>query len=160
MMARTRGAQVVHVVVKHNPGSRPSSVESTSSSKHEEQKLEDETLLNSSSSFVKCIVCQERAATQIAVPCGHLHYCASCIQYMNHCGICRRKIDTLYTLEKPLFQTTCTECNVGTKNMYSIICHHVSHCQTCHERRERASTDDIVCLECQTPSPVWHAVFL
>jgi len=59
----------------------------------------------------ECIMCKSRSAVTIAVPCGHFHFCSSCMTAENsarrdwmrrrECAICKGHVDKFVDLQKP-----------------------------------------------------------
>ena len=61
-----------------------------------ENKLKIEIEINQTSSTGSneqcCVVCLDKKANYVALPCGHLNYCLTCCNLLEDCAICRGKI--------------------------------------------------------------------
>lgn len=48
----------------------------------------------------QCVICLSAAATHVAVPCGHMAFCASCRGQQNICAVCRAPVQRIIRVFK------------------------------------------------------------
>ena len=55
---------------------------------------------NTGNNVQLCIICQDKEADHIALPCGHLNYCSPCSKMLKDCSICRGRISKMQKVYK------------------------------------------------------------